>query len=591
MLRRLDQAHRPAPVTATYSAVIDIGVQGSRQVELLLEKTEQLRSTLKALSKVPIAIDDKRASDTFKQLAKSANDYARGLANGQRQLANTKAGLNQVAKALNNVAANSKIGGATFTNAVQAQEKAEQKLRVAQLSRLQVLKDLYGMGKMSFSESFKGIPELVALGNKLPNSVAALSAYRSELVRVLDLVEIGSNEFRAMEEAIAGVDKRLESTKFTGQKSAVTPAAGPATRLDTVSAFEKRANYAKQIADLEYKQLLTGQQLTKAKLSQTQQEELQNRLAQASEALANGELDVAKRLTVELRNQRILYERAQRAQEALMRPTSMTAGAAESVTGARPGGLAPVPGSPAALAAAAKAAAISTTPQAAVTVIDNQVAAQKRLNNLLTSAQILEQRSLEYKAKGLQVDQQIIAAQNIVSSIQQNSSNITKQYLDALDGVLNSLRNELLLRKAIFNTQKAQTAEANKKPATAAAATANTTSSGGAGFQNALIGGAFPLLFGGGPGAVLGGFAGGFIPGNPMMSIVTSAFGTIIDQFVARTVELGGALLKVSTIFDTLKEKSLIVTREREKELQLLQDAGFAATANALAQQDLYKIS
>ena len=41
--------------------------------------------------------------------------------------------------------------------------------------------------------------------------------------------------------------------------------------------------------------------------------------------------------------------------------------------------------------------------------------------------------------------------------------------------------------------------------------------------QNALIGGAFPMLFGGGAGAVVGGFAGGFIPGNPMMSIVTSA--------------------------------------------------------------------
>ena len=47
--------------------------------------------------------------------------------------------------------------------------------------------------------------------------------------------------------------------------------------------------------------------------------------------------------------------------------------------------------------------------------------------------------------------------------------------------------------------------------------------------QNALIGGAFPMLFGGGAGAVVGGFAGGFITGNPMMSIVTSALGTVVD--------------------------------------------------------------
>jgi len=238
---------------ATYNAVIDIGVQGSRQVEQLLEKTETLRNTLKALSKLPIAIDDRRASDTFKQLAKSANDFARGLANGERQLANTEAGLNQMAKALNNVAANAKIGGATYTNATQAQEKAEQKLRLAQLSRLKVLQDLYGMGKMSFNESFKGVPELIALGAKLPKSTAALNTYRSELLRVLDLVEIGSNEFRALEEAVAGVDERISGSRLAGQKTAVTPAAGPATRIDTVAAFQKKAAYAQKIADLEYK--------------------------------------------------------------------------------------------------------------------------------------------------------------------------------------------------------------------------------------------------------------------------------------------------------------------------------------------------
>ena len=49
------------------------------------------------------------------------------------------------------------------------------------------------------------------------------------------------------------------------------------------------------------------------------------------------------------------------------------------------------------------------------------------------------------------------------------------------------------------------------------------------------------------------------------------------------------ALNNVAGTFDTLKEKSLISNREREKELQLLQNAGFAATANAVAQQELYK--
>ena len=108
--------------------------------------------------------------------------------------------------------------------------------------------------------------------------------------------------------------------------------------------------------------------------------------------------------------------------------------------------------------------------------------------------------------------------------------------------------------------------------------------------ENVAIGGAFPLLFGGGPGAVLGGAAGGLIPGSPMLSVATSAIGGIIDAFVSKIAELGVALNNVGSTFDTLKERALISNREREKELELLQNAGFAATANAVAQQELYKI-
>ena len=574
---------------ATYNAVIDIGVQGSRQVEQLLEKTETLRNTLRAISKSPIAIDDRRASDTFKQLAKSVNDFARGLANGERQLANTEAGLNQMAKALNNIAANAKIGGATYTNAAQAQEKAEQKLRLAQLSRLKVLQDLYGMGKMSFNESFKGVPELISLGTKLPKSVAALSAYRSELVRVLDLVEIGSNEFRALEEAVAGVDERINNTKLTGQKTAITPAAGPATRIDTVAAFEKRASYAQKVADLEYKQLVTGQQIVQAKLKETQQEDLQNRLAQASEALQRNELDLAKRLTTELRNQRIAYERANRAEEALMRPTSMVAGAAEAITGRRPGGLAPVPGSPAAIAAAAKAAKASApAPTKTASAIDQSINLQKRYNNLLTSAQILEQKALGYKAKGLQTEQQVAAVQNTIQSIRENGANVTKQYLDALDNVLNSLRNELRLTKAVADTRKAAAAGA-AAPKTTASTAENKKASGGAGFQNALIGGAFPLLFGGGAGAVLGGFAGGFIPGNPMMSIVTSAIGTIFDRIVAGARVAGEAVRTLDTAIQHMSDNALFSSKQTAFLAEKLEEYGRYSLAAQIVQEELNK--
>ena len=107
--------------------------------------------------------------------------------------------------------------------------------------------------------------------------------------------------------------------------------------------------------------------------------------------------------------------------------------------------------------------------------------------------------------------------------------------------------------------------------------------------QNAMIGGAFPMLFGGGAGAVLGGAAGGFIPGNPMMSIVTSALGTMVDEFAAAAIAVGAALMDTATTFDFVKEKSLFSSKELEKYATKLQEAGFVASASAVAQFDIIR--
>ncbi|MFZ9751818.1 MAG: hypothetical protein ACO3CN_06965, partial [Candidatus Nanopelagicales bacterium] len=85
--------------------------------------------------------------------------------------------------------------------------------------------------------------------------------------------------------------------------------------------------------------------------------------------------------------------------------------------------------------------------------------------------------------------------------------------------------------------------------------------------SNAVIGGAFPLLFGQGPGAAigggLGGTAGGLMGGQFGfgLSLVGTALGQTIDTFITKTTELGGALLNVTSTFDTLKERALISNR------------------------------
>ena len=110
-----------------------------------------------------------------------------------------------------------------------------------------------------------------------------------------------------------------------------------------------------------------------------------------------------------------------------------------------------------------------------------------------------------------------------------------------------------------------------------------------------LIGGAFPLLFGQGIGAsaggLIGGAAGGFAGGGLGfgLSLVGTALGSAFDTAVQSATELGAALNDVSTIFDKVKEKSLFSSRETEKYATKLQEAGFVASASALAQQEIIK--
>ena len=96
---------------------------------------------------------------------KAVDDSVRGVVNGTTALADNEAGLVRQSNAFARVAANAKVTGRSivrFTNAVQAQEKAEQQLRFTQFKRLEAQRSLYGLGRMPDEVgSFKGVPELL----------------------------------------------------------------------------------------------------------------------------------------------------------------------------------------------------------------------------------------------------------------------------------------------------------------------------------------------------------------------------------------------------------------------------------------------
>ena len=107
--------------------------------------------------------------------------------------------------------------------------------------------------------------------------------------------------------------------------------------------------------------------------------------------------------------------------------------------------------------------------------------------------------------------------------------------------------------------------------------------------ENVIIGGAFPMLFGGGPGAVLGGAAGGLIPGNPMLSVATSAVGALIDSFITSVQEAGSAIRDPITNFQKLADAGLIASRSQKQYIERLIEAGRVTEAATAIQDELIK--
>ena len=680
---------------ASYGAVINVSVSGQAALDKLEGSARSIQTLIQGIKQQKDIFNQAVGTEKTRELKKNLENLVNSFAlarDGARQFevtvggktqkvnmySKTLAGLSSQLGMFRAISNNAAVGTDRFVNSLIAANKVSN-----ELSRTQARAMTAGTG---VTGTPKNVQEVMALGKAIPNTIEGLSFYKGKLEELLATLKLTSNEFRAVEEASAAVDVRLGNARLTGQTSKITPAAGPASRIDTVASYEKRAGFAQKVADLEYKQLLTGQQIVKSKLDETQQAELQKRLEQASQALAEGDLALAKRLTNELRNQRIQYERINREREALMRPTSMVAGAslpvrggkdiidspinlqegtkaavalaqqkqralAEELSALQAGTKAAVSlaqqklkaaadelqalqgGTKAAVAlarqkekaaadelealqAGTKAAvslaqqkekaaadeleALQAGTKAAVSLGQQKLkatgpekaeASQKRLNNLLNSALIAEQAIIKTASKGIDVKDEQAQIQSVITKLQQLDVTATKAELSLYDDLLNAVRNELKLKKAIAATDAASAKSTKAKAKT-------QTKTKGMGLSDALIGAAFPLLFGQGIGAAagggLGGFAGAKIAGGKG-GFGGSLAGTLVGQAtidfaVNSAVELGQALRKPTENIEQLTKFLSIAGTELGTNVSVLQKLGLQSTASATALAKLEEI-
>ena len=94
------------------------------------------------------------------------------------------------------------------------------------------------------------------------------------------------------------------------------------------------------------------------------------------------------------------------------------------------------------------------------------------------------------------------------------------------------------------------------------------------GMADAIIGGAFPLLFGGGPGAAAGGFLGGLAggamgtPWGMALSLAMSAVGMNVDEVIEKFAELQAAAKTLNV--DGLRDSVLFVNSAFEVQVERL---------------------
>ena len=206
---------------ASYSAVIDLRVQGQEGLRTVSDSIETINRLIKQIKPVPTLFDARAGAeitDAKNKLSALLKAYADGnttVAKYSRSLA----GLNQQMNSFRTIMANSTVNSDEFNNSLKAGEIASRKLLDAELDRLAALRNIYtrqATGGLTANDQgpSKMVNDLLSLDKKLPGSIAGLNAFQRELLEVQQLVSMNSVDFRELEQAIYKVDVALGKVQF-----------------------------------------------------------------------------------------------------------------------------------------------------------------------------------------------------------------------------------------------------------------------------------------------------------------------------------------------------------------------------------------
>ena len=223
----------------------------------------------------------------------------------------------------------------------------------------------------------------------------------------------------------------------------------------------------------------------------------------------------------------------------------------------------------------------------------NQEEAEK-LQTLRKGTQEVEELAQKYRTvtntNKTQKQIQLEIRRNILETKQaaaEEARIASRDYLDRLsriEEIGKERRDQMILANRELATETKINEILKKREERAATADKKKRASG-----SALIGGAFPLLFGQGLGASVGGAAGGFAGGmiggefGFGLSLVGTAIGQAFDDAQRRVKEMGNALRTLD--LSKLEESAIRVSEELKFQVEKLKEAGNFARARALLEE------
>lgn len=178
--------------------------------------------------------------------------------------------------------------------------------------------------------------------------------------------------------------------------------------------------------------------------------------------------------------------------------------------------------------------------------------------------------------------------------LEQKALGIDKESIKNNNAILDQKAEEFAQNERLINQEKVRQSIADKRRRVEGAR--GRQQAVGRGLENALIGGAFPLLFGQGAGAAVGGAAGGFgggLLGGQLgfgLSLAGTALGSQFDRLAEKAFELGKALNPLTA--DTEKIISAVGRSDTQfaSLVQELEAAGESAFALELATRELEEV-